>query len=116
VTSTIHISALAAASLISALLLWLSHELMQSDLYHDVHLAWRYSIGILCGIVGALTYGLLSGDWALVTGVVALYCPGGALVIVLYGRRSLARRHGRERAQAQAWREEILRGEHDAER
>jgi hypothetical protein len=114
--TSIAIPALAAASLISALLLWLSHELMQSDLYHDVHLAWRYSIGILCGIVGALTYGLLSGDWALVTGVVALYCPGGALVIVLYGRRSLARRHTAQRAQAAAWRDAILREEHDADR
>ena len=114
-TSDIVLPALAAAACISGLLLWVSHEVMKSDWYRNIHVTVRYAIGICCGIVGALFYGLLSGDWGLIIGIVALYCPGGALVIALYGKRSIERERGKQQAQAAQWRDELLRSEHDAD-
>ena len=113
-TSDMTIPALAAGSIVSALALILCHEVMRSSLYQRVGWPVRYTIGIFCGLLGAGLYSLLTGDWLLPIAVGVLFLPGGALVMALYGKHDLDKAHAKERAQAQAWRAELLREEHDA--
>lgn len=108
---TISLAPLAAASVLTTTLLLLAHEVMRSDVYRDVHITVRYTVGIICGMVGAALYGLLTEEWLLLVGLIVLFCPGGALVIARYGLRTIERTRGRQQAQKQAWIDELRASE-----